>query len=304
MRFFYCGGEAIAKLGLTVAAGVPSDSLCNNGKRGLPASRDVDNASPLSGRWQPAFLDRKGFPVRGPKNVCTYIVPEQYYLGTILSTFFVHSEVIHSDILVNRPVPMSKIIERSLAWLLYNRRSHDSGLLHKSAPFALHPTPTMELECAIGPSGSTIPFEYSSFGDGHFPTISWIPLPDAVEYLLILEDPDAPLAEPVVHGIYYGIPANKSSLSDDDFSPVDAPGTYNLSGGFKYGINRRKVVYMPPRGFLGHGPHRFFLQIVALKEALDQNKLSIPVSKEDITRELRGKVMSWGCWIGIWERTE
>lgn len=199
---------------------------------------------------------------------------------------------------------MSKIIERSLAWLLYNRRGRDTGLLHKSAPFALHPTATIDLECSIGPSGSPIPFKHSSFGDSHFPTISWTQIPDAAEYLLILEDPDAPLVEPVVHGIYYCIPPNKSSLSHDDFRPIGDPGAYSLSGGFKYGINRRKVVYMPPRGFLGHGPHQYFFQMVALQEALDLNKLSVPASKEEIIRELQNKVISWGCWIGIWERTE
>ncbi|KAJ9209261.1 hypothetical protein DTO166G4_9134 [Paecilomyces variotii] len=199
---------------------------------------------------------------------------------------------------------MSKFIERSLAWLLYTRRGHDAGLLHKSAPFALHHTPTIEVECSIGPSGSPIPSKFSSFEEGHFPTLSWTPQQNAAEYLLILEDPDAPLAEPVVHGLYYGIPASKTSLCHDDFCPVGNTGECNLRGGFKYGLNRRKVVYMPPRGFLGHGPHRYFFQIVALKKALDQSNLGSPASKEEIIQGLRDKVMSWGCWIGIWERTE
>jgi phosphatidylethanolamine-binding protein (PEBP) family uncharacterized protein len=162
----------------------------------------------------------------------------------------------------------------------------------------------MTVECTIGPSESPIPPEYSAFEDGHFPTFSWTPPPNAAEYLLVVEDPDAPLAEPVVHGLYYGIPASKTSVSSTDFEPVGDDGEFRLNGSFRYGLNRRRNVYMPPRGFLGHGPHRYFYQIVALSERIEQSQLSAPATKEEVVRCLQDKIISWGCWVGVWERKE
>ncbi|GES65502.1 immune-responsive protein [Aspergillus terreus] len=186
---------------------------------------------------------------------------------------------------------MAKLLERSIAWLLYARRGHDSGLLHRSPPFAQHPSPTMTVECTIGPSESLIPPEYSAFEHGHFPTFSWTPPPNAAEYLLVVEDPDAPLAEPVVHGLYYGIPASKTNVSSTDFEPVGDGGEFRLNGGFRYGLNRRRNVYMPPRGFLGHGPHRYFYQIVALSERIEQSQLSAPATKDEVARCLQDKII-------------
>ncbi|KAL4894253.1 hypothetical protein BDV59DRAFT_201096 [Aspergillus ambiguus] len=85
----------------------------------------------------------------------------------------------------------------------------------------------------------------------------------------MVEDPDAPLAEPVVHGLYYGIPVSKTILFSEDFETIGEGSIPELRGGFNYGLNRRKTIYMPPRGFLGHGPHRYFYQVIALNEPID-----------------------------------
>ncbi|KAL5365340.1 PEBP-like protein [Aspergillus floccosus] len=199
---------------------------------------------------------------------------------------------------------MAKLLERSMAWLLYARRGHDSGLLHRSPPFAQHPSPTMTVECTIGASESPIPPEYSAFEDGHFPTFSWTPQLNAAEYLLIVEDPDAPLAEPVVHGLYHGIPASKTTVSSEDFEPIGDDGEFRLNGGFKYGVNRKGNIYIPPRGFLGHGPHRYFYQVVALSQRIDEFQLGCPAAKDDVIRCLQDKIISWGYWVGVWERKE
>ncbi|KAJ5195445.1 uncharacterized protein N7498_008883 [Penicillium cinerascens] len=199
---------------------------------------------------------------------------------------------------------MSKLLERSVAWLLQNRRGHDAGLIHKSAPFSKLPDSTIVLECNLGPSGSNIPTEYSFFQRGLFPTLQWPAQDGAVEYLLVVEDPDAPLENPVVHGLYYGIAATTTQLTNEDFEVVGDGCAFTLRGDFKYGLNRHKSVYIAPRGLLGHGPDRYFYQLVALREKLDRSKLSTPASKEEIIQQIEGNVISWGVWQGIWERTE
>lgn len=196
-----------------------------------------------------------------------------------------------------------EFIERALSWALKARRGHDAGLFSKTKPFTTVSEATLALECPdIGDSGSKIPPEYSFFNTGHFPTLKW---PEAEplgvkEWLLIVQDPDAPLAEPVTHGIYYSIAASKTGVSYEDFEDL---GDFKLKGGFKYGLNRRQTVYIPPRGMLGHGPHRYFFQIVGLSEALDAAGLSSPATTEEVVSKIDGKVVAWGQWIGIWERT-
>lgn len=198
---------------------------------------------------------------------------------------------------------MSNLLERSVSWLLQKRRGHDAGLTHKSKPFSdLHPT--IALECNLGPSGSAIPPEYGFFQYGLFPTLQWPTQDGAAEYLLVVEDPDAPFDNPVVHGLYYGIPAGKTRLTNEDFEMVGEEYAFTLRGDFKYGLNRRKNIYIAPRGLLGHGPHRYFYQLVALRERIDGSKLNGPLSKEEIIQQIEGKVVSWGVWVGVWERTE
>ena len=98
-----------------------------------------------------------------------------------------------------------------------------------------------------------------------------------------------------------------SSVSAADFEKAKSNGTsdgvdeFELKGGFRYGLNRRKMVYIPPRGLLGHGPHRCFYEIVALSEPIDTSKLSkTGATREELVKELEGKVIAWGEWVGVW----
>lgn len=53
---------------------------------------------------------------------------------------------------------------------------------------------------------------------------------------------------------------------------------------------------------MGHGPHRYFYQLVALKEAVDVEKLGGKVTKDGLGAAIVGKVAGWGQWIGVYER--
>ena len=96
-------------------------------------------------------------------------------------------------------------------------------------------------------------------GPGWFSTLNWpAAAPDVKEYLLISEDPDAPLPSPTIHGIYYGIPPSMIGVGEGDIGPAKPQGEYKLKGVFKYGKNRRGTIYIPPRPLPCHGPHRYF----------------------------------------------
>jgi phosphatidylethanolamine-binding protein (PEBP) family uncharacterized protein len=197
---------------------------------------------------------------------------------------------------------MTSYIEYTLSWLFANARGRDAKLFSKGPAFSKYPSPTIPLEChEVGPSGSNLNVEHSADGVGRFPTLNWpTASPEIKQYLLINEDPDAPLPNPIIHGIYYDIPATTTIISAEDIKAAPEQGT--LKGGFKYGKNRKGNIYIPPRPLIGHGPHRYFFTLVALTEPVDPGRLGLLPTVEEMAREIDGKVAGWGEWVGSYER--
>jgi phosphatidylethanolamine-binding protein (PEBP) family uncharacterized protein len=135
------------------------------------------------------------------------------------------------------------------------------------------------------------------------PALTWpAPADDFDEYLLISEDPDAPIPESVIHGIYYRIPREKTGVQNPDFRvKKNSPEQYMLRGGFKYGKNRHSTVYMPPSPFFGHGPHRYFFELIALNNSLETEPINDMVTLDEVRQAIQGKVAGWGEWVGVFE---
>ncbi|KAL2008419.1 hypothetical protein VTN00DRAFT_6613 [Thermoascus crustaceus] len=205
------------------------------------------------------------------------------------------------------------LIEHSLSYILYSSRGYDANLFIKGPAFAQFPSPTLTVDSPdVGPSGSMLRTEHTAFGSRTFPTLQWEwtkPEPPIVkEYLLIVEDPDSPLSRtPGNHGIFYKIPAEKSSISNKDLQVNDANTDSSekkddiLRGGFKYGHNHRGSVYIAPRPLRGHGPHRYWFEVIALNAAVDLDDLSPVATREELARDIEGKVAGWGTWVGVYE---
>lgn len=103
-----------------------------------------------------------------------------------------------------------------------------------------------------------------------------------------------------MHGVFYGIAADKVSVTNSDFEKT---GEGNLlKGGFRFGANLRKVVYAGPRALKSHGPHRYYYQVVALNEPLNLKAMSPIATKAELEKAVEGKVLGWGLWIGVSER--
>jgi phosphatidylethanolamine-binding protein (PEBP) family uncharacterized protein len=197
-------------------------------------------------------------------------------------------------------------IELLLTFIFKNSKEHDAKSFIRTTP-ALTPFPEQSIivTSPIGPSGSILPVEYTQLGANAFPPLTWATndpslQPKIKEYLLISEDFDSPL-KPIMHGLYYGIPINKTSLHAEDFVRLGEDGNV-LKGGFNYGANLRRTVYSGPKPLLNHGPHRYVYTVVALGEVLDERNLGEAPGKEVLGREIDGKVVGWGQWIGVFER--
>ncbi|KAF2640627.1 hypothetical protein P280DRAFT_323078 [Massarina eburnea CBS 473.64] len=61
------------------------------------------------------------------------------------------------------------------------------------------------------------------------------------------------------------------------------------------------VVYIPARPPRGHGPHRYYFELVALDEKLSRGKLGAVPSKKEVVEAIEGKVVGWELWVGTYE---
>jgi hypothetical protein len=118
---------------------------------------------------------------------------------------------------------ISNLAKFILEKLLYFSRGHDSGLFIHGSAFKALPEGSLSVTSpSCGPSGSTLSPKYlapvadgllaSPLGSNNalFPGLLWTTtaandtdssVPEILNYLLVVEDPDAPLPTPIVHGI-------------------------------------------------------------------------------------------------------
>lgn len=195
--------------------------------------------------------------------------------------------------------------EYAFGTLLSRVRGHDSQVLTKGPAFTDLPNTNIILQCPeCGPSGSTMLRHHSDYGDENFPHLTWDGTPPGtVEYLLIVEDVDAPVPFPACHGLFYGIPITSKQLTAEDFHVDEGrEKEKKLSGGFYHGANAGFSHYAGPRALMGHGPHHYVYQLVALKEKLDFGAIGGKVTKSAVGKAIVGKVTGYGVWIGTWER--
>ena len=202
---------------------------------------------------------------------------------------------------------MLQYVEYTLGLLLSRQRGRDANLFHKGPAFKDLTETSLEVtspEC--GPSNSTMLDKHGMDTGNQFPTISWESPKTATkvqEYMLIVEDADAPLPTPIAHGVYYAIPADTRSVDNSSLEPLGKDGANDLKAGFKFGQNRRGTVYGGPRPVIGHGPHRYFYQVIVLSEKVDQKGFAAAKpTREELAKAIEGKVLAWGMWIGVFER--
>lgn len=201
-----------------------------------------------------------------------------------------------------------KLLEYIIGRLLYQRRAYDSQLFSVSPAFRSHLKPSIPITSPdCGPSGAIFSNHYSQFGDSRIPQLTWqaSAIPSNVKELLLLcEDPDAPLGHPNVHGIYCFIPPHVTSFGPEDLKLVDKKdGMKTIASGWRVGKNRRDIVYIAPRPPMGHGPHRYLFELVALEEKLDPAKMSKVPDKKEVEKAIEGKVVAWGVWEASYEST-
>lgn len=92
-------------------------------------------------------------------------------------------------------------VEITASWLFSNAKGRDAKAFTKGPAFASHPEPTIQITSPdCGENGATLSPEYMFEGEGRFPELKWDSVEGVKQWLLISEDPDAPLPTPICHG--------------------------------------------------------------------------------------------------------
>eukprot|EP01133_Synstelium_polycarpum_P006731 gene6731-7824_t len=131
------------------------------------------------------------------------------------------------------------------------------------------------------------------------PALQWTGVPsEAVELVVVMEDPGAPLSPPIVHMIATNIPTTVSEVPEGWFNVG-----FNHQVRPTFGVDGRIVARTPgyrgPRPLPGHGPHTYTFTLYALNAPSD-----FPSNgrRDQIITSLAGKVIAKTRLDGITEQ--
>ena len=157
----------------------------------------------------------------------------------------------------------------------------------KNAAPELGASRTVRVRAGLFADGHPIPLEHAG-EHGRAPSISWSSVPpQAIELVLLVEDPDAPMTSPFVHWIVAGIPPQVTALSQMNELVEGRNGA-------------RSIGWTGPKPPPGHGVHHYHFQIFALDAPTGATR---GISREELVPRMRGHVLGYGEIVGTFERT-
>lgn len=152
------------------------------------------------------------------------------------------------------------------------------------------------LESPVFEDGGSIPPRYTADGEGLSPPLSWSAPPPAAEaFVLLVEDPDAPSPEPLVHLLAWDLPPDLRTLPEGQFA---SPG----HDGLDEALGRNSFLqgaWLPPDPPTGHGPHLYVFQIYALARRLNFDGHP---RRSRVLADMEGRVLAKGLLTATYER--
>jgi Raf kinase inhibitor-like YbhB/YbcL family protein len=183
-----------------------------------------------------------------------------------------------------------------LGSLLKSVRAGHAGLTIAQA--GLHgDQPGIHLSSPAFPSGGRLPPRFSADGEGLSPPLIWGEVPEGTQSLaLLVEDPDAPAPQPLVHAIIWNLPAHERSLAEGAIRP-DGEGS---SDGRDVGRNSFMAEgWLPPDPPNGHGEHDYVFQLFALSTKAD---IGNNPGRSAVIDAMNGHVLAAGVLVGTYSR--
>lgn len=176
------------------------------------------------------------------------------------------------------------------------RAGHDKLMI---ARLSLDGAQPLHLSSPAFAAGDRLPVRFTADGEGVSPPLVWTGVPAAAASLaLIVEDPDAPSARPLVHAIVVDIDPGLSSLGEGAIA-ADGAG----DGGKNVGRNSFFAEgWLPPDPPTGHGPHDYVFQLLALGRGPDRPDAA--PGRSDFLELVQDRVLAAGLLVGTYSRGE
>jgi Raf kinase inhibitor-like YbhB/YbcL family protein len=190
---------------------------------------------------------------------------------------------------------MLEKIPSGLGYALRGVRAGYDKIIAEDPAFVQVPDTINVLSPAFGDAGD-IPDRFTGDGEQISPPLTWQNVPEAAASLvLIVEDTDAPTAEPLVHLLAWDLPPDLNSLDEGLFRSPNHDGMDENLGRNSF----LQAAYTPPDPPPGHGPHLYAFQIFALdcKLAFDHTP-----GRSAVVEAMTGHVLAKGVVIGAYER--
>jgi Raf kinase inhibitor-like YbhB/YbcL family protein len=188
---------------------------------------------------------------------------------------------------------MLENVPHAIGEALRGVRAGFGKIVAENAAFAAVPRRIVLASPAFDHEGA-IPRRYTRDGEGLSPPLTWRRLPPGVsDLVLIVEDPDAPTLQPLVHLMAWGLSPREHGIAEGCFSanrPV--AGCCGRNSFFR-------SAYLPPDPPNGHGPHHYVFQIFALDAPPD---LAEGAGRTAVIDAMRNHVVATGELIGTYER--
>lgn len=156
---------------------------------------------------------------------------------------------------------------------------------------------SLHLASAAFANGARLPERFTADGDGVSPPLFWTGVPEGTERLaLIVEDPDAPAPQPLVHALIWNLPPHEGELKE---GAIRADGDGGISGS---DVGRNSYLgegWLPPDPPTGHGPHNYAFQLFALAPGPD---LPATPGRSAMLNAMTGRVLAAGLLTGTYSR--
>jgi Raf kinase inhibitor-like YbhB/YbcL family protein len=156
---------------------------------------------------------------------------------------------------------------------------------------------SLDLTSPAFADGGRLPPRFTADGEGVSPPLLWGSVPEGTQSLaLIVEDPDAPALQPLVHAIVCGIPPHERRLAE---GAIRADGDGGPDG---RDVGRNSYFaegWLPPDPPTGHGDHRYAFQLFALASAPPPGATP---GRAALVKAMTGNVLAAGLLTGLYAR--
>ncbi len=180
-----------------------------------------------------------------------------------------------------------------LGALLHNVRAGASKLTIVDP--ALGSFASLDLASLAFADGQRLPERFTADGEGASPPLTWAGAPEGARLALIVEDPDAPTSQPVVHAVVADLVGPAGRLEEGGIVKDAAEADVGRNSAFRKG-------WLPPDPPNGHGEHRYVFQLFALD--IDAPDPGEAPGRAALVEAMRGHVLATGVLVGTYSRGE